>query len=111
MLIALHPAYAAATPEQIAAVANGCGPGAWKLDLVPDHLGDVDITDCCNQHDYLYSLGGTEEDRKLADVLLYICVAGAVLLNDSHLVPLQMAAAAIFYRAVREAGAEFFGTK
>lgn len=111
MLLAVHPAYAAATPEQIAAVANGCGPGAWKLDLIPDHLGDVDITEVCNQHDFLYSLGGTEEDRLMADVLLYTDIAGMVLLNDGYLVPLQMAAAVIFYRAVRNVGAKFFGAK
>ena len=112
MLVAIHPAYAAATPEQLAAAnVNGCGPGGWRVDLIPDHLGDVDITDACNLHDYLYFLGGSEEDRLMADVLLYTNIAAKILLNDGYLVPLQMAAAAIFYRAVRNGGAAFFGVK
>ena len=112
MLLALHPAYAAATPEQLAAAnVNGCGPGGWRFDLIPDHLGDVDISDFCREHDYLYFLGGTEADRLAADVLLYTKIAASVLLNDGYLVPLQMAAAAIFYRAVRNGGAAFWGTR
>ena len=112
MLIAIHPAYAAATPEQLAAAnVNGCGPGGWRVDLIPDHLGDVDISAPCNQHDYLYFLGGSEEDRLRADVLLYTNIAASVLLNDGYLVPLQMAAAAVFYRAVRNGGAAFWGAK
>ena len=109
-LLALHPAYAAATPEQLAAAnVNGCGPGGWRIDLVPDHLGKVDYSEACRQHDYLYFLGGTEEDRLFADTLLYVNIAASVLLNDGYLVPLQMAAAAIFYRAVRNGGAKYFG--
>jgi hypothetical protein len=111
VLYAVHPAYAAIPPEQVAAVANGCGPGDWKLDLVPDHLGGVDLTDACNQHDVLYHLGGAEEDRKLADVLLYANLAAAILMAGGPFVPLRMAAAVMYYRAVRSGGAEFFGAK
>lgn len=107
-LVAVHPAYAAADPSDILRVTNGCGPGGWRLDLVPDHLGDVDISEACRQHDYLYYIGGSEEDRLHADVLLYTNIAALILFNDGYLVPLQMAAAAIFYRAVRNGGDAFW---
>ena len=109
MLYAIHTAYSMADPGLVATIANGCGPGDWKIDLIPDHLGDVDLTDCCNQHDVLYHIGGTEADRKLADVLLYANIASAVLMAGGPMVPLRMAAAAMYYKAVRSCGSQFFG--
>lgn len=110
-LYAVHAAYAMADPDMISKVGNGCGPGDWKLDLIPDHLGNVDLTDACLQHDVLYHLGGTEADRKLADVLLYTNIAASILISGGPMVPLRMAAAIMYYRAVRSCGAQFFGAK
>lgn len=110
-LLSKPDSYTAADRADIERVTNGCGPGGWRVDLIPDHLGDVDISEPCRIHDWEYSFGGSEEDRLKADVRLYVNVAGNVLLNDSYAVPLQMAAAVIFYRAVREAGAAFWGVK
>lgn len=109
MLYAIHAAYSMADPGLVAKAANGCGPGNWKLDFVPDHLGEVDFEDACNQHDVLYYLGGTEADRKFADVLLYANIASAILMAGGPMVPLRMAAAIMYYKAVRSCGAEFFG--
>lgn len=48
----IYPEWWDEVPEaQRRAVANGCGPGSWKLDLIPDSLLSVDFTDSCDIHD------------------------------------------------------------
>lgn len=37
---------------------------------VPDFI----FYPCCRQHDWLYTVGGTEKDRKTADRLFYDCM-------------------------------------
>ena len=32
-------------------ITNGCGPGGWKFDLVPDTIWGLSIKDECNNHD------------------------------------------------------------
>jgi hypothetical protein len=56
-----------ASPEVRAAVANGCGAAGWKVDLVPDTLYGLDISDCCDIHDWQYREGETIEDKDSAD--------------------------------------------
>ena len=102
-------AYRALPPEDLAKIVNGCGPKGWRVDLVPDSLMGLCVTSECNLHDWMYSQGGSEAERQFADVVLYVTVAFKVLMEGGHLVPLRMAGAAIFYKAVRECGAEHFG--
>lgn len=59
--------YRDATPAERAEVVNGCGPGGWRLDLVPDDLLGLDITEACNIHDWMYHAGDCEQDRHEAD--------------------------------------------
>ena len=110
MCLVLKPDdYAMASREEIEARTDGCGPSGWRIDMVPDHLGDVDITEPCLIHDWLYYIGGSEEDRKRADVMLYVNIAAAVLMAGGPMVPLRMAAAVMYYKAVRSCGSQFFG--
>ena len=51
---------------------NGCGTG-WNSKLVPDTIYWVSITPACCIHDYMYSVGKTNEDK---------CVADRVFLNN-----------------------------
>lgn len=46
---------------------NGCGPGGWKFDLVPDTIYGLSVTDACNIHDWMYHFGKTIEDKDRAD--------------------------------------------
>ncbi len=48
---------------------NGCGPeGKWYSCLIPDWWPGVGgFTVACDWHDYLYWVGGSEEDRAHAD--------------------------------------------
>ena len=59
--------YTRATPEVRATVVNGCGPGGWKLDLVPDTIWFLDISLCCDIHDWMYVEGETIEAKEEAD--------------------------------------------
>ena len=102
-------AYRALLPEELVGIVNGCGPGGWRVDLVPDSLAGLCITDECNLHDWMYAQGGTEEDRRFADVFLYCNLAHKILMAGGPLQAFRMAGAGIMYKAVRAGGSEFFG--
>lgn len=46
---------------------NGCGPGGWKIDLVPDTLWGLDISEACNIHDFMYTVGVDLAAKEEAD--------------------------------------------
>jgi hypothetical protein len=46
---------------------NGCGPGGWKFDLVPDSMYGLNVLDACDIHDWMYLFGKTIEDKDRAD--------------------------------------------
>ena len=48
-------------------IVNGCGPGGWKFDFVPDKILGLCIRECCNIHDYMYHIGQSIVDKKVAD--------------------------------------------
>lgn len=78
---------------------NGC-TGVPRF--VSNYLG---FTDCCNDHDRAYSLGGSSKDRRIADEEFYRCmkeVANRTGRRSAHI------AAPIFYGAVRLFGPFFF---
>jgi hypothetical protein len=49
-----------------AGVINGCGPGCWRR-VIPQVFKMY-----CDEHDYNYAVGGTEERREFADRVFYI---------------------------------------
>jgi len=46
---------------------NGCGAGSALFDFVPDNIYGLDISECCNIHDYMYHIGETAENKSEAD--------------------------------------------
>ena len=59
--------YSALSADEKAKICNGCGSkglGGW---LVPETVWGLNITDCCNIHDYMYSQGATLQDKEYAD--------------------------------------------
>ncbi|NVO00016.1 MAG: hypothetical protein HXX17_11875 [Geobacteraceae bacterium] len=67
--------YVWATPEIRAMVTNGCGPGGWKVDLIPDTMYGLDVSEACNIHDWMYTTGATLADKDEADrVFLNNCL-------------------------------------
>ena len=104
------PSYIEANEVERAAVCNGCGPGGWKLDLVPDTLWGLSVKEACNIHDWMYDRGVIEEDREQAD---------RVLLNNMMRIidektwwrwlrRLRRHRARVYYRAVKHFGGPSF---
>ncbi len=64
--------YYTARQSQLDDICNGCGPGGWKFDLIPDTIYGINVNGACNPHDYCYHFGETIEDKQYADlVFLY----------------------------------------
>ena len=61
------PDYWRLSPDQKNGICNGCGPGAWKVDLVPDYPLGFPFNEACNIHDFMYFTGKTNEDKEVAD--------------------------------------------
>lgn len=95
--------WAEITAAIIATIANGCGPGAWKIDLIPDKIAHVDIGDGCNQHDIEYWRGGPPRARLIADLRLGVNMAIACY-NQGHSVFRFLPVILTYVLAVRVAG-------
>lgn len=62
--------YWQALPSVRAQLTNGCGPAGWKIDLVPDSILGVNISEACNIHDWMYTVGCTIANKDEADRVL-----------------------------------------
>ncbi len=102
--------YIAASPEVRAQVVNGCGPGGWKVDIVPDTVWGLSISAACDIHDWMYATGATLADKDSADrVLLNNCLR---LINAAGgwriLRALRRRRARTYYEAVQHLGGPAF---
>jgi hypothetical protein len=101
--------------EEVDKLSNGCGPGDWKIDLVPDSLLGCDFTESCNIHDVMYHFGKDNVDKQLADrVFLYNILydvdchcSNSGILNRIERVALRESAFS-YYRAVSDLGNNSF---
>ncbi len=59
--------YSNANPELIDEIVNGCGAAGWKVDIVPDNILGIDVSEACNIHDWMYYFGTTIYDKYEAD--------------------------------------------
>lgn len=65
------PAAYISAPEAVRhLVTNGCGPGGWKIDLVPDTIYGLDVAPACDIHDWMYAAGQNLADKDEADRVL-----------------------------------------
>jgi len=92
---------------------NGCGPGGWKIDLVPDDIlgANVGAPDgpCCI-HDWDYGDGDSEAERKAADARFHRNLQRVVRAygGPAHLRWARLCAAWWYWRAVLRAGRAAF---
>ena len=86
-------------PEEF--VSDGCSysPDSFKCCGI--------ITDVCRVHDYLYTLGGTEDDRKEADSILRRGIIECACPGMKNLIKTRWIAFT-YWRAVRRLGKYFF---
>ena len=92
-----------------ASISGSCGSDGALFDLVPDNFVGVDIKRCCQVHDYLYAIGGTEQDKIKADKMFYTNLFRTVM-NDSSLIArsTNLWLAKVYYKAVRDFGSGSF---
>ncbi|MDH3998052.1 MAG: hypothetical protein OET90_04355, partial [Desulfuromonadales bacterium] len=98
-------------PEYVrAAVANGCGASGWKVDLVPDSLYRLDVSEVCDIHDWMYHQGETLADKDEADRVLLNNLLRKINAETSYawLRWLRRKRALKYYQAVAEFGGPAF---
>jgi len=105
--------YRNATPEEIAAKTNGCGPEGWRLAIVEllDSFTGLDFSPACRIHDWMYGHGiqGDEVGRRDADITLKVNLDIVILSAGGPLTAARLAAADAFYASVREGGVKHYG--
>jgi len=106
--------YVAASPQVRAQVVNGCGPGGWKVDLVPDRMYGLDVSAACDIHDWMYTVGLTladkeEADRVFLNNLLRLIDSAPGWIGQLWLVKkLRRTRARVYYEAVHHFGGPAF---
>ena len=87
----------------------GCGPGKWGDYLVPDTMYGLNVKAACSIHDICYSLGKTDEDKVISDVLLFMNTL-AIIEGKSWPVirEIRCYRAMTYYLAVSEGGEHAF---
>lgn len=111
-LLFAPPGYWCLTPAGKEAFCNGCG-ARGTVDLVPDTIWWLDISECCNIHDYMYSTAEAtlaakdEADRVFLNNMLRLINAKGGYLRSS-----RRRAAYGYYEAVQHfAGPAFWNGK
>lgn len=104
------PAYITATETVREMVTNGCGPGGWKVDLVPDTIYGLDVAPACNIHDWMYMAGQTIADKEEADRVMLNNLLRLIEATDcpSWLRWLRRRRAHSYYLAVHQFGGPAF---
>lgn len=103
VVLSVHPDY---TPK---AECDGCGSG-WNKKLVPDTIYRLDIRPACCPHDHRYGVGGTQEDKDIADLELLENTLKIINNHKRWYYPhrLARARAMTYYDAVVRAGDSSF---
>lgn len=102
-ILSVHPLY---TPKT---ECDGCGSG-WNQPLVPDTIYGLSIRPACCPHDFRYELGGTQEDKDIADRELLDNILSIINNHKKWYYPHWMARhrAMTYYDAVVRAGGSSF---
>ena len=95
--------YSELSTEDKVYICNGCGgKGGWFNP--PEFLFHAS----CNQHDFYYWRGGTEDDRLIADKAFYTFMKEDASEASWYDKPLHYIMAYVYYKAVRFSGKKFF---
>ena len=99
------PGYWKLSKEEKAKICNGCGAKGSKLNfLIPQGK----FREACNIHDYMYAVGKTDEDKKVADRVFINNLNRIVEASNPLLRPLRKLLARSYYEAVSKFGYEAF---
>jgi len=101
--------YKDATPKQRKVVCNGCCPGSWKWDCIPDYIWGVCITSACDIHDWRFHEGGWEDEFKIANNEFLQNIYYSLELNLNWMLPFAKFRARFWYfRMVKKYGRKHF---
>lgn len=107
--VAAPAAYWCCGGEELAMIVNGCGPGGWKFDLVPDTIYGLSIRAICNVHDWMYYWGESEQDKVFADQLFLRNLRVYITKNSSWILRgLRLSRATKYFEAVEHLGSRAF---
>jgi len=99
------PKYWELTEEEKKKVCNGCGAkGSFLAKMIPQGK----FREACNIHDYMYYIGKTDEDKKVADRVFINNLNRIVEAMPLVLKPLAKSLARVYYEAVAKFGYEAF---
>lgn len=106
--LSASPSFIAATPERIAAQVNGCGDSGAKFDFVPETIYGLRVSPACYVHDWDYTEGRTDQDKRDADArflrnMLWLVESAPGVLS-SVLRIFRRRRALVYYEAVVEFG-------
>jgi len=99
-----------ASDKERKGIANGCGPGSWKYDLVPDTIYGLNITKICDWHDFDYTfLPKTRSCKDIADRRMHHNLKVHISLHSVFILkPFRYARAYLYYLAVSKGGDSSF---
>lgn len=86
-------------------ICNGCGAKGSKLAFL---LPQGKFKEACNIHDYMYAMGKTDRDKRIADRVFINNLNRIVEASHPILQPLRKALALSYYKAVAQFGDEAF---
>jgi len=93
------------TDEERERICNGCGAKGSKLNfIIPQGV----FREACNIHDYMYYIGKTDEDKKVADRVFINNLNRIVEASNTLLKPIRKMMARAYYEAVSKFGYEAF---
>lgn len=93
-------------PATRASFSSGCGPAGSGIRA--DRVLGMSFKEACNIHDYMYSTGGSEEYRSLADHVLWDNLQRIAESHPSGSLLFRKHAALAYYLACRGFGWAFF---
>lgn len=91
-------------------ICNGCGSKGLCGYLIPDTIWGLRITEACNIHDFMYSIGKTIADKEAADRVFFNNMLRIIDANTfwDWLKRQRIRRAMIYYKAVVEFGGPAF---
>ena len=101
------PSFWQLTHVQCTQYCNGCG-SREGVD-VPDTFYGLNMTECCNIHDWMYQIGKTKEDRLFADMIFLQNLLMHIEVKSNRFMQyLRSYRAVTYWKVVRQHGESAF---
>jgi hypothetical protein len=96
-----------ATDDELVNICNGCGSKGGIS--VPDTMWGLDISSCCQIHDWMFAEGKTYADFLFSNAVFIMNLTITIVsLSNKFLVPFRLARASKYFIAVQTLGSDAF---